>query len=66
MTKRKYNAILWCDKTPNGYWSIGMESPEGTFQRKTYVGYSRSDAIRKAKQEGIDKKNFFNQSKPVR
>ena len=43
-----------------------MESPEGTFQRKTYVGYSRSDAIRKAKREDIDKKNFFNQSKPVR
>ena len=66
MTKRKYNAILWCNKTPNGYWSIGMESPAGTFRQKTYIGYSRADAIRKAKREDVDKNHFCNQSKPVR
>lgn len=66
MTKRKYNAILWCNQTPNGYWHIGMESPCGVFQQKTYIGYSRAGAIRKAKHEKIDTGIFVNQSKPVR
>lgn len=43
-----------------------MESPTGTFLHKTYIGYSRADAIRKAKREAIDAKIFNNQSKPVR
>ncbi len=43
-----------------------MESPAGTFRQKTYIGYSRADAIRKAKRENIDKDHFFNQSKPTR
>ena len=51
MAKRKYNRILWCDKTVNGYWSIGMESPGGAILRRTYIGYSKRDALYKARRE---------------
>ena len=53
MTTRKYNRILWCDLTPNGYWSFGLETPNGTFFTRTYVGYSKAEAARMARREVI-------------
>lgn len=40
MTERKYNRILWCDLTPNG----------ALFNR-LYVGYSKTEAMRRARTE---------------
>lgn len=46
MEKRKYNKVLWCDRTPNGYWSFGLESSNGSLFTKVYIGYSKQEATR--------------------
>ena len=40
MTERKYNRILWCDLTPNG-WSVCFETPNGALFNRLYIGYSK-------------------------
>ena len=44
MTERKYNRILWCDLTPNG-WSVCFETPNGALFNRLYIGYSKLSLI---------------------
>lgn len=50
MTERKYNRVLWCDLTPNG-WSVCFETPNGALFNRLYIGYSKAEAMRRARTE---------------
>lgn len=52
---RKYNEILFCDKTPNGYWNVAVRTPNGQLHRKVYIGYSKQAALRKARITDFDR-----------
>lgn len=55
MGKRRYNQIISCDETPNGYWRVYVNTPQGEIRSHLYIGYSRAEAIRKARRHNFDK-----------
>lgn len=64
---RKYNKILSCDKTPNGYWHIIVISPYDQIHQETYIGYSKADALKKARRTDFDKeKGLLFEQRPKR
>ena len=63
MTERKYNRILWCDLTPNG-WSVCFETPNGALFNRLYIGYSKTEAMRRARTERPWDDNIVNQPPP--
>ena len=65
MTKPKYNRILWCDQTVQG-WSFGLEAPNGEIFTMHYIGYSKAEATRKARREESRIKAIVNQPSPRR
>ena len=52
---RKYNQIISCDKTPNGYWSVIVRTPHDQIHKKLYIGYAKSDVLRKARKTDFEK-----------
>ena len=58
---RKYNQIISCDRTPNGYWKIYVKTPHDQIYHHLYVGYSPKEALRKARRTNFDRGTFFNQ-----
>lgn len=53
--KRKYNQVLSCSETPNGYWKIFVITPNDQVHHRLYIGCSRKEAIRKARRTDFDK-----------
>ena len=66
MTERKYNRVLWCDRTPNGYWSVALETPGGTIFHRVYIGYSKAEALRRARHERPQGAAIVNRGAPRR
>ena len=60
MTKPKYNRILWCDQTVQG-WSFGLEAPNGEIFTMHYIGYRKAEATRRARREESRIKAIVNQ-----
>ena len=58
---RKYNQIISCERTPNGYWKIYVKTPNDQIYHRLYIGYSKAEVLRKARREDFDKRTFFNQ-----
>ena len=65
MTTRKYNRILWCDQTVEG-WSFGLEAPNGEIFTMHYIGYSKAEAARKARKEEPRSKAIVTRPPPRR
>lgn len=59
--RRKYNQIISCDRTPNGYWKIYVRTPNDQICHRLYIGFSKAEALRKARRENFEKGMFFNQ-----
>lgn len=66
MTKPKYNRIIWCELTPNKYWSFGLETPNGAFFTRTYIGYSKAEATKRARREILKDDTIVNKHPPRR
>lgn len=66
MAERKYNKILWCDKTSNGYWSFGLEAPDGSIFKEVYIGYSKQEATKLARRAVERSKAIIDRPPPRR